>query len=254
MKRLAISVQKGGVGKTASTHALGDALAQNGRKVLMVDMDPQSSLTAACGVLAENESMAEVLEGRINIRDALYQLNDNLILAAADIALATTELNMYMQMGRENLLNDALEPLDPYFDICLIDCPPSLGLLTVNALRAADSVLVPTQPQVSDLRGLRLFLQTIERVKSRLNPRLDMLGVLVTFYDSRLIHHQDAMDTLANGGLPVIDVHIGRSVRVAEAAASGESIVTYEPNNKQAKNYLRLAEVIDQWVASDAPR
>lgn len=253
MKRLAISVQKGGVGKTASTHALGDALAQKGRRVLMVDMDPQSSLTAACGVLAENESMAEVLEGGINIQDALYQLNDHLILAPADIALATTELNMYMQMGRENLLNDVLEPLDPYFDICLIDCPPSLGLLTVNALRAADSVLVPTQPQVSDLRGLRLFLQTIERVRSRLNPHLDMLGVLVTFYDSRLIHHQDAMETLATGGLPIIDVYIGRSVRVAEAAASGESIVTYEPSNKQAKNYLKLAEVIDQWL-NDAPK
>jgi len=248
MKKLAISVQKGGVGKTASTHALGDALSQMGLKVLIVDMDPQSSLTASCSVSAEHESMAEVLEGKVNIQDVLYKINDNLILAPADIALATTELNMYMQMGRENLLNDVLTPLDPYFDICLIDCPPSLGLLTINALRASNSVLVPTQPQVSDLRGLRLFLQTLDRVKKRLNPDLDMLGVLVTFFDGRLVHHKDALQTLQSGDLPVIDVFIGRSVRVAEAAASGESIVNYDPNNKQAKNYIKLAEIIKQWL------
>ena len=250
MKRLAISVQKGGVGKTATTHALGDALSRMGLKVLMVDIDPQSSLTASCNVLAEDESLAEVLEEKRGIKDILYEINENLILAPSDIALATTELNMYMQMGRENLLDDALKQLDPYFDICLIDCPPSLGLLTINALRAADSVLIPTQPQISDLRGLKLFLQTINQVQSRLNPALDILGILVTFYDGRLIHHKEAIETLKAGDLPMIDIYIGRSVRVAEAAASGESIVTYEPNNKQAKLYKQLAEVIQQWQSN----
>lgn len=248
MKRLAISVQKGGVGKTATTHAVGDALARLGHKVLLVDIDPQSSLTSACGVTAEGASLAEVLEGRANVMETIYELAENLYLLPSDIALATTELNMYMQMGRENLLHDALLNLDPYFEICIIDCPPSLGLLTINALRAADAVLIPTQPQISDLRGLRLFLQTLDRVQERLNPRLTTLGVLLTFYDGRLLHHQDALETLERGQLPVLDVYIGRSVRIAEAAASGQSIVTYAPKNKQVANYLKLAEVIATWL------
>lgn len=251
MKRLAISVQKGGVGKTATTHALGDALAKKGRRVLMVDIDPQSSLTAACAVEAEDESLAEVLEGRIPLQQAMYQLADNLALAPADIALATTELNMYMQMGRENLLHDVLNTVDEYFDICLIDCPPSLGLLTINALRTSHAVLIPTQPQVSDLRGLRLFLMTLDKVRTRLNPHLQTLGVLVTFYDNRLLHHQEALTSLKSGGLPILDVMINRSVRIAEAAASGESIITYDPKNKQTANYLQLAEEIDRWLSNE---
>lgn len=256
MKTVAIANHKGGVGKTATTHALGAGLAQIGRKVLIVDIDPQSSLTAACdGQPNEGESLAEVLggsvPGKLAILDILLEINENLHLAPADIALSTNELGMVQRFGREALLARALAPVAGFYDMCLIDCPPSLGLLTINALRAADAVLIPTQPQISDLRGLRLFLDTISNIKQEINPELEILGILPTFVDGRLIHHQDALSAIQDGGLPLMDTQIGRSVRVAEAAAAGESIITYDPENKQAKNYQQLAREVDRWLRNE---
>ena len=254
MKTIAIANHKGGVGKTATTHALGSGLARLGNRVLLVDVDPQSSLTGACGAEANGASLAEVLgsvePGRLSLTDILLDVGDgvHLHLAPADIALAPNELGMVQRFGRESLLQHTLAVVERGYDICLIDCPPSLGMLTVNALKAADAAIVPTQPQISDLRGLKLFLDTASRIRRELNPRLEILGILVTFLDGRLIHHQDALGVMRESGLPLFDVQIGRSVRVAEAAAAGESIITYDPSNKQARNYNRLAEVIDEWL------
>ncbi|MCI0649939.1 MAG: ParA family protein [Chloroflexi bacterium] len=257
MRVIAIANHKGGVGKTASTHALGTALGELGQRVLLVDVDPQSSLTAACGVdTAANESLAEVLggvaPGQLSLPDVLLDVGDGLPihLVPADIALAPNELGMVQRYGRESLLQSALAAVSRTYDVCLIDCPPSLGLLTVNALRAATAVIIPTQPQISDLRGLKLFLDTIVQIRQEINPRLEILGILVTFLDSRLIHHQDALATMRGQGLPVFEVRIGRSVRVAEAAAAGESIVIYDPSNPQAENYRQLAKEIEKWLKS----
>lgn len=257
MRIVAVANQKGGVGKSATAHALGTVLASDyGRRILLVDIDPQSSLTEACNAGdTAGRSMAEVMggatPGKLPINEILIELEPNLYLAPADLALAATELGLSSRMGRENVLKKALALVKPIFDLILIDCPPSLSLLTVNALTAADAVLIPTQPQVVDLRGLRLFLDTLASIRQELNPELETLGILPTFYDRRLVHHREAVEAMEQAGLPVLPVKIGRSVRVAEAAASGETVVTYEPKNPQAQAFRELAEVVVQWLNNE---
>jgi len=257
MKTVAIANQKGGTGKSATTHALGAVLASEyQRRVLMVDIDPQSSLTEACASTdTSGSSLAEVLggatPGSLSLKKILLEISDNLYLAPADLALAATELGLVSRMGRENVLKKALASISDSFDVALIDCPPSLSLLTVNALTAADGVLIPTQPQAVDLRGLRLFLSTLDNIRQELNPELQTLGVLPTFFDSRLTHHKEAIGAMERASLPLMKVRIGRSVRVAEAAASGETVVTYEPKNPQAQAYRELAEEIHQWLSNN---
>lgn len=254
MRIIAIANQKGGTGKSATTHALGAVLASElQRRVLMVDIDPQSSLTEASGVGdAEGVSLAEVLggatPGKTKLQDIIVEVSENLFLAPADLALAATELGLASRMGRENVLKKALATVDDKFEVALIDCPPSLSLLTVNALTAADAVLIPTQPQAVDLRGLSLFLETLQNIRQELNPELETLGILPTFFDRRLTHHRDAIEAMERAELPVMQVKIGRSVRVAEAAASGETVVTFDPKNPQAQAYRELAEAINQWL------
>jgi len=254
MQVIATANHKGGVGKTATVHTLGVVLAAaHKRRVLLVDADPQASLTGACGVEdAAGANLADVVgaavPGSLALRDVTRELDSGLHLAPADLSLAVSELGLVSRMGRENVLRQALAIVAQDYDVCLIDCPPSLGLLTVNALSAADAVLIPTQPQVVDLRGLRLFLDTLEQVRNGLNPGLETLGILVTFFDARLLHHRGAVETMEAAGLPLLPVRIGRSVRVAEAATGGEVVTTYAPGNPQAEAYRQLAEVVDKWL------
>lgn len=249
MNILSIANHKGGVGKTATCHALGDALSAEGLRVLMVDCDPQGSLTSAAGLKdCAGRSLAEVLQpGGLALSDIILQLQNGLYIAPADIALAGVELALTARLGRENVLKKALAKINGY-DLAILDCPPSLGLLTLNALVAAGLLLIPTQPMASDLRGVNLFLQTIDQVKEELNPRLETLGILLTFYDGRLNFHKAAVEAIQAAGLDLLPVYVGRSVRIGEAAAAGQSVVTYDPTNPQSENYIRLAEAIRTWL------
>lgn len=250
MQIIAIAGQKGGSGRSSSTYAIAYALAEAGQRVLMVDCDPQSSLTAACGVDAEGESLAEVMggseAGRLPITAVLYEVVSGLDLVPSDIALASSEMGMVMRMGRENILKGVLKAVSHAYDFCLLDCPPSLGLITINALVAAAGVVVPIQPQTNDIRALRLFIDTLEKVKS-LNPDLQLIGILPTLVDDRLIHHQEALQILEQSGLAMMPVTIARSVKVAEAAAGGVSIIQYDPNHKISAAYRRVARELIGW-------
>lgn len=247
MYTLALANHKGGVGKTTTTHALGIILAHEyNRQVLIIDMDPQASLTGACGIQAPGKSMAEVMMGELPLEDTLVEVAEGLYLAPSDIALAHTEMRLLAKIGRENILRRQLSRLKDRFDYVLIDSPPSLGMLTINALVAADDVLIPSQPQYLDLRGLALFTETLNEVREELNPDLGVLGVLPTFWDRRLKHHNEVLTAWHQAGLPVIPVQIARSVRVAEAPVSGQSVVTYAPENPSSVAYRGLAEVIEE--------
>jgi chromosome partitioning protein len=248
MQTICLSNHKGGVAKTTTTRALGAVLAET-RRVLMIDIDPQASLTGACGVQeAADGNMAHVLGGaqrsEVGIGDVLFRLTDRLFLAPGDITLARCELGLVSRMGRERVLARALAPMREHFDICLIDTPPSLGLLTVNALCASDYTIVPSLPEVMSLRGLRLFIDTLDEVREEMNPRLALLGVLITMADLRTIHHQDAIQAIKEAGYPVFETIIGRSIKVSESAIGGASVTDYAPDNPQARAYRALAEEV----------
>jgi len=251
MQIISIANHKGGVGKTATTHALGAGLAELGQNVLIIDLDPQASLSGACGFSGSDPSLADVMggdkKGTVKLEGIVKRVSENLSLAPSDLSLAGTDRGLYQRLGRENVLKRALETVSASFDVCLIDCPPSLSLLTVNALNAAHGVLIPTQPAAADMRGLKMFFNTLDDM-SELNPDLEIIGVLPTFYDGRLNHHNAAIETMSGAGLPMLSSRIGRSVKVQEAAGHAESITEYDPKNKRATEYKALAKEIDQWL------
>ena len=252
MQSIAIAGQKGGSGRSSSTYAIGSALVELGKRVLMVDCDPQASLTAACDVDGSGESLAEVMggadAGQMPITAVLYEVVSGLDLVPSDIALASSELGMVMRMGRENVLKSVLAAVNHSYDFALLDCPPSLGLMTINALVAATGVVVPIQPQTNDIRALRLFIDTLEKVKGAgLNPNIELIGILPTLVDDRLIHHKEALQILEQSGLAMMPVTIARSVKVAEAAAGGVSIIQYDPNHKISNAYRQVAKELIGW-------
>jgi chromosome partitioning protein len=251
---VAVANPKTGVGKTATTYSLGAELAQRGKRVLLIDLDPQASLTAFCGVEdTAGASLAEVLggalPGTVAIWDVLREILPGvyMFLAPSDLALAATELGLTSRMGREIALRRVLGRLTDAFDVGLIDCPPNLGLLTVNALTSAHGVLVPTKPRIVDLRSLWLFLGTLERIKQELNPGLQTIGILVTYFDWRLAHHREAIDVMRAARLPILPVGVARENAAKESAAEPETTsASYLPNDPKAQ--ADLADAVQDWL------
>ena len=245
MRILAIANQKGGTGKTTTALNLGANLASQGRRVLLVDLDPQSSLTLA--TLGEcDKTLADVLggaqPGNLTMSAIIHHLAPGLDLAPGDLALSTSEMTMAARLGRENVLKKALASVTGY-DLVILDCSPSLGLLTVNALTAANAVIAPTLPSALDLRGLKLFLSSLEAVTQELNPGLQLLGVVVCQYDNRLNLHQAALADLEAAGLPVLAI-IGRSVAAAQSAGNGQALT----GGKLANQYQDLSNEVIKWL------
>ena len=240
---LAVANQKGGVAKTTTVASLGAALAAAGRKVLLVDLDPQGCLTFSLGHDPDtlSGSIHEVLLGDVPTAQVLLDTAEGPRLLPATIDLAGAEAMLLMRPGREYALKRALATVAADFDVILVDCPPSLGVLTLNGLTAADAVLVPLQCETLAHRGVGQLLRTVTDVQEITNPELRMLGVLPTLYDSRTTHSRDVLADVADRyHLPLLAPAIPRTVRFAEASASGSSVLTGR-KNKGAAAYRQLA-------------
>jgi len=242
---LAFANQKGGVAKTTSTVNLGVALTEMGKRVLAVDMDPQGNLTMSQGIDPENleKSMYDVLVHRLPIEDVI--VTNEIDVAAATIDLAGAEMALSTQIGRERALEKALKPIHKLYDFVLIDTPPSLGLLTINALAASDGVIVPVQCEYLSLRGLLQLERTLEMIRENINPKVKIKGILPTLFDSRTLHGREAIEILKeNFGPLVFDTVVRKTIKFAEAPVQGSSVLKYDPRGKGAEAYRSLAREV----------
>src|SRR6267154_1409518 len=244
---IAFANQKGGVAKTTTTLNLGVALAEQGMRVLAVDLDPQGNLTMSQGWNPDeiDRSMFDVLAHRLPISEIVR--TNELDVAVSSIDLAGAELALASMIGRERALEKALMPVRENYDFVLIDTPPSLGLLTINALVAADGVIVPVQCEYLSLRGLVQLENTLSMIRENLNPQVEIQGILATMFDKRLLHSREAVDILKeNFGDLVLQTKIRKTVRYAEAPVKGMSVLKYDPTGDAAGMYRDLAkEVLD---------
>ncbi|MCD5312439.1 ParA family protein [Kineosporia babensis] len=243
---IAMCNQKGGVGKTTSTINLGAALAEYGRKVLLVDFDPQGALSVGLGINPHelDHTVYNVLMDRSTevgevIRPTEYE---NLDLLPANIDLSAAEVQLVSEVARETVLSRALRPVLDEYDVVLIDCQPSLGLLTINALTAAHGVVIPLECEFFALRGVALLVETIEKVKDRLNPGLEVDGILATMYDPRTLHSREVVARVVEAfGERVFHTVIGRTVKFPDASVAAEPITTYASSHAGAYAYRLLA-------------
>src|SRR3954447_11096144 len=244
---IAFANQKGGVAKTTSTLNLAAALAEEGNQVLCVDMDPQGNLTMSQGFNPDaiERSMFDVLVHRLPIESVIEHAEID--LAVSSIDLAGAELALSSMIGRERALEKALSAVKENYDYVLIDTPPSLGLLTINALVASDHVIVPVQCEYLSLRGLVQLENTLSMIRENLNPNVAIQGILATMFDRRLLHSREAVEILKeNFGDLVLNTKIRKTVRYAEAPVKGQSIFKYDPSGEAASMYRDLAkEVLD---------
>ena len=246
---VALCNQKGGVGKTTSTINLGAALTEFGRRVLLVDFDPQGALSVGLGVQPHqlDRTIYDVLmESSVSLDDVLLKTNiPGMDLVPSNIDLSAAEVQLVNEVAREQTLARALTPALPDYDLVLIDCQPSLGLLTVNALTAADEVVIPLECEFFSLRGVALLIDTIEKVRERLNPRLHIAGILATMYDARTVHGREVFARVVEAfGDTVFDTVITRTVRFPETTVAGEPITTWAPSSSGAQQYRNLAKEV----------
>ena len=241
---IAVANQKGGVAKTTTVASLGAALAEEGRRVLLVDLDPQACLTFSLGWDPEHidESVHQVLLGEVTAAEVILQTDDGPDLIPATIDLATAETLLLTRTGRERVLKQALTPVKRRYDVILLDCPPSLGILTTVALTAATDVLIPLQCETLSHRGVGQLLDTVHDVKRFTNRNLSVLGVLPTLYDARTTHARLVADRIGTDyGVRVLAPPIPKSIRFAEAPAAGRTVLASARTSKGAQAYRELA-------------
>ena len=250
---IAFANQKGGVAKTTTTLNLGVALRETGKRVLIIDLDPQGNLTMSQGMNPDaiERSMFDVLVHRVPISDVIHAVEVD--IAVASIDLAGAELALSALIGRERALEKALIEVRDRYDYILIDTPPSLGLLTINAFVAADGVIVPVQCEYLSLRGLVQLENTLSMVRENLNSKVHVQGILATMYDGRTLHAREAIEILEEHfGDLVYSTRIRKTIRYAEAPVKGNSVLRYEPSGPAAQGYRDLAkEVLDGAKARD---
>lgn len=238
--------QKGGVGKTTSTINLGAALAEAGRRVLLVDFDPQGALSAGFGANPHELDLTVynvMMDRKVDIREVIQSTEfDNIDLLPANIDLSAAEVQLVNEVAREQVLASALRKVDNDYDVILIDCQPSLGLLTVNALTASHGVIIPLICEFFALRAVALLVDSIEKVQDRLNPKLEIDGVLATMFDSRTLHSKEVLARIVDAfGDKVFDTVIKRTVKFPDASVSAEPILSYASNHPGAAAYRQLA-------------
>jgi chromosome partitioning protein len=247
--------QKGGVGKTTTTISLGASFAEYGRRVLAIDFDPQGALSAGLGVaLHDVPTIYDLMMGTIKDTASVIQHTSvpGLDVIPANIDLSAAEVHLINEVARESILARVLAKVSDQYDVILIDCQPSLGLLTVNALTAAHGVLIPLECEFFALRGVALLVETIEKVTERLNPALTLDGILATMYDPRTLHSREVLERVVETfGDQVLETVIGRTVKFPDASVAGTPITTFAPEHAAAEAYRQLArELIARGAAA----
>ena len=246
---IAMCNQKGGVGKTTTTINLGAALAEYGRRVLIVDFDPQGAASVGLGINSldmEQTIYTLLMNPKADVRATVcHTATQNLDIIPANIDLSAAEVQLVNEVARESALARVLRHVEADYDVILIDCQPSLGLLAVNALTAAHGVIVPVEAEFFALRGVALLVETIETVRDRINPRLKIDGIVTTMVDSRTLHSREVLQRLQEAfGDLVFDTRIGRTIKFPDASVATEPITSYAPNHAGAHAYRRLAREV----------
>ncbi len=242
---IALCNQKGGVGKTTTTISLGAAMADYGRRVLAIDFDPQGALSAGLGVQTHDVPTIYdlLLSRKVDPKDAIQKTKvEGLDIIPANIDLSAAEVHLVNEVAREQILASVLRKVSDDYDVILIDCQPSLGLLTVNALTASHGVLVPLECEFFALRGVALLIETIDKVRDRLNPAIVLDGILATMYDSRTLHSREVLERVVDAfGDKVLETVIGRTVKFPDASVAGAPITQFAPEHPAARAYRQLA-------------
>ncbi|MDP9226925.1 MAG: ParA family protein [Actinomycetota bacterium] len=255
---VALANQKGGVGKTTTTINLGAALAEIGQQILIVDFDPQGGCSLGLGIEPSSLELSvynALLDRSCQVEDVILKTHvQGVELLPSNIDLAAAELLLVQEVAREQSLMRTLAPLRVRYDFILIDCPPSLGLLTINALTAADGVIVPLECEYYALRGMALLMDSIDRIKERLNPRLQIDGILATMFDNRTLHSREVLERVREAfGHRLFDTTVRKTIRFAEAPVVGEPILSYAPTSAGSESYRSLAKEVMRRVSTREP-